>query len=130
MSAETDFYTLSQIESFRNPGPATFVSSCAVLSLSMVHLMQHTRHHRYQLHFIATGAFCGLMIGISLGSKETILVDALTNYLPVLAVVAQFFSLILHTSFSSWQDTVKDQQAGPAPSQTARLRMEKSSNVA
>src|SRR5207248_5080346 len=93
-----------QIELVQDPGPATFVSSCAVFTLCLVQLMQHTSHHRYQNTFILCGAICALLIGVSTVQHGTILFDMLTAYLPATTIVAQILSLTLHGLFRSWRD--------------------------
>jgi xanthine/uracil permease len=95
---------LFQRELVRDPGPGTFVSSCAVFTLCLAHLMQHTSHHQYQNTFILCGAVCGILIGVLTGVQDTILEGALTAYLPTSIIAAQILSLLLHTMLSSWRD--------------------------
>ena len=105
------FTRLSQKELVRDPGPGTFVSSCAVLILCLVHLMQHTSHHPYQNTFISCGTICGVLIGVLTARHETILVDALTTYLPSTIIVAQILSVLLHSFCSTWRDPETCEQA-------------------
>lgn len=90
----------------REPGPATFISSCAVFTLCLAHLMQHTSHHRYQNTFILCGTICGVLIGVFTAAHGLILVSAVTAYLPVSIIVAQVLSLLVHTILSSCPDPV------------------------
>jgi hypothetical protein len=90
----------------REPGPATFVSSCAVFTLCLAHLMQYTSHHRYQNTFILCGAICGVLIGVFTAGHGLILVSAVTAYLTVSIIVAQVLSFLVHTMLSSCPDPV------------------------
>jgi len=106
---KTDFFALPQAILVRDPGSAVFVSSCAILSLSLVYLMQQTRHHRYQNNFVISGAFCGVVTGIVMEPRDRILVDAFTKYLPAMAVAAHVLSLVFHQIFRSWRCLVTRQ---------------------
>lgn len=92
--------------------------------------MHNTRHHRYQHTFIISGALCGLVMGIFRRHTESILVDALSDYLPAMAVLAQILSLVLHTIFSSWRDSLRSQAEEPTIEPIADAAMEKCGDLA
>lgn len=106
MTSDTDNRNLLQIGFIRDPGPTVFVSSCAVLSLCLIHLMHQTRHHRYQTHILISGVLCGLFVGLLTGErKKTLPAHLLTAYMPAMTILAQVMSLVLHTIFPSWRDS-------------------------
>jgi hypothetical protein len=104
MTCSANLTGLLQREWARDPGPAAFVSLCAVFTLCLAHFIQHNSKHRYQNSFMVCGAVSGLVLGMLTARQETILINVFTAYLPVSIITAQLLSLILHTMLLAWQN--------------------------